>query len=90
MEVRTQEEYDRALGHWDKVGNFWLGGNDIEEEGVWIWISNGERMNMDQFWITVFLSPDNSNDQEHCLEMWGTGFNDQVCSYTRPVICENN
>ena len=95
MEVRTQEEYDRALGHWDKVGNFWLGGNDIEEEGVWIWISNGERMNMDRYWATSSENPDHDNsnhDQgsEHCLEMWGIGFNDVICSEAKVFICENN
>ena len=95
MEVRTQEEYDRALGHWDKVGNFWLGGNDIEQEGVWIWISNGERMSMDRFWATssdnpAHDNPNNSQGSEHCLEMWGIGFNDVICSEPKVFICENN
>ena len=88
MEVRTQEEYDRALGIWDEVGNFWLGGNDIEEEGVWVWNSNGEVIDMSRFWLAG--RPYAGETGRNCLMMASdTGFEDYNCAASSySYVCE--
>ena len=41
MEVRTQEEFERAMRFRRENGNnIWLGGSDREVEGEWRWESN--------------------------------------------------
>ena len=86
MEVRTQEEYDRALQLKSEKGDFWIGGHDIVDEGVWIWNSTGEEINMDRFWRNG--QPDNYIFDEHCLQMTGIGLNDQSCANIFPFVCE--
>ena len=87
MEVRTQEDYERALQLFQELGNypFWLGGNDIEEEGVWVWDSNDEVIDMNRFWY----SGEPSDNSEDCIMMWAPiGFCDYTCSESLPYICE--
>ena len=51
MEVRTQEEFDRAVNYSKELrSDFWLGGSDREVEGEWRWESNAERIDMNKFW----------------------------------------
>ena len=89
MEVRTQEDYDRAQQiRSEKGGNIWLGGSDIADEGVWIWNSNGEGINMDQFWM--INQPDNFTVSEDCIEITGVGFNDSRCAKIVSFVCETN
>ena len=85
-EVRTQEDYDRAVQLQQVLGNsFWLGGSDIEEEGVWVWDSNHEVMDMNRFWH----SGEPSAHFEDCVIMWAPfGFCDLTCSDSLPYVCE--
>ena len=86
MEVRTQEEFDRAKRLRREFGfYFWLGGSDREVEGEWRWESNDERIDMNKFWIS---GQPNSGDQD-CLFMgWSGGFEDYYCSHRNPFVCE--
>ena len=95
MEVRTQEEFDKAvqLVAQTENGMFWIGGSDLQQEGVWVWDSNRERMDMDEFWNDN--EPNNHDHGEDCLQMSGHhyedvhvfGFNDIRCSAHLPYVC---
>ena len=89
MEVRTQEEFDRAKNFSREVrSDTWLGGSDRHEEGVWRWESNGELINMTMFWGRS--QPDDSRNQD-CLYMHVLSglFADWSCSYfPEPFLCE--
>ena len=91
MEVRSQEEFDRALQFSNETGRFWLGGSDIHLEGVWIWDSNGDEIIRDMFWeYGQPSSINNGGSSENCLEMTLFGFNDLSCNVLRPFACETN
>ena len=52
MEAKTQLQFDAVVQMRSTAGSiFWVGGNDIEEEGVWVWNSNGEAIDMSRFWL---------------------------------------
>ncbi|XP_033756328.1 perlucin-like [Pecten maximus] len=78
--------------HWRAYdpADFWVGGNDILEEGSWEWAS-GKAMTYTN-WDDG--QPDNGGDNdynEHCMEIshgdaWK--WNDQECDEERNVICE--
>ena len=87
MEVRTQEEFDRALRFEREIGNeFWLGGSDRGVEGDWRWESNDELIDMNKFWTRG--QPDSWNGDQDCLFIWVSGFGDLYCFYPRPFVCE--
>ena len=88
MEVRTQEEFETAQRFLEEIQErIWLGGSDIQEEGVWIWASNDERINMDLLWRDG--EPNNGGSgSEHCLDFVTEGFNDNVCTEKYYFVCE--
>ena len=70
----------------DNNDQYWLGGNDLETEGLFTWHS-GERQTIDATMWRVG-EPTNSNGNEHCLLVNMLKFNDYTCeSYTK-FICE--
>ena len=91
MEVRTQDEFDRARQVSQEIGRFWLGGSDIQQGGVWIWESNGERINRNQFWSTN--EPNGGTDQ-NCLFFElpsdSVGLASGRCQNARGFACEFN
>ena len=91
MEVRTQDEFDRARQVGQEIGRFHLGGSDIQQEGVWIWESNGDQINMDQFWSTN--EPNGGTDQ-NCLLFKvppdSVGLASGICQNGRGFACEFN
>ena len=89
MEVRTQEEFDRAKQFLREIGYFWfwLGGSDREVEGEWRWESNDELIDMNKFWGSG--QPDSyAGDQDCLFFMWRDGFGDLDCSRLRQFACE--
>jgi len=67
-------------------GNYWLGGSDLEMEGVFTWHS-GERQTIDSnMWYPN--QPDNLDNNEHCLVSHLRKLNDFSCSQSRKYICE--
>ena len=85
MEIRTQEEFERARQFRLEIGyTFWLGANDIQAERNWVWNSNEEVVNLDEFWYTA--RPTGSSGQ-NCLVMDAAMF-DGVCHEHGPSVCE--
>ena len=83
MEVRSQEDYNTALRLVGEIDyGFWLGGSEIEQEGVWAWDSNGEQIE-NSFWSIG----EPSCEEEDCLEIHGGFFNDLPCGVIRPYVC---
>ena len=89
MEIRTQEDFERAERVFTEIQYFWLGGSDVQEEGVWKWDSNDERINMDQFWLG---SEPEGGDLSDCLVFSVTdndsGLADISCGSSYKFICE--
>ena len=63
--------------------NVWLGGSDIEEEGVWKWTDCTP-------WELTFWppgEPSNSGGQEHCLHLGvNRNWNDAPCGITKSYV----
>ena len=86
LEIRNQEKYERAIQIQQQMtGEVWLAGSDIEDEYNWIWDSNGEAINFDQFWL--LNRPYHNNVGKNCLVL-STYMYDDICSVARKSICE--
>ena len=89
MEAKTQLQFDAVVQMRSTAGSsIWLGGNDIEEEGVWVWNSNGEAIDMNRFWLDG--RPYEGDNARNCLMMASeTGFVDYNCaSSAYSYVCE--
>ena len=89
LEVKTQEDHDRARKfRIDIDKDIWLGGNDINQEGNWIWDSEGDQMDMGRFWDDGEPNGDDGND---CLVIKKEGrFRSNECSKEHYFVCELN
>ena len=73
------------------AGKIWIGLNDTNEEGTWVWV-NGERsVNAAVCWSEG--QPSNSGGAENCAEILtasggGFGTNDIACSNSLVGLCE--
>ena len=86
MEIRTQEELDIAIAY-SGVVPLWIGGSEIQEEGNWVWDSNQEEVNPNEFWYD-YAPPYDS--ERSCLAVSYDGFVDSRCSCLAKFICEFN
>ena len=85
LEFRSEDEHDKAIQLASELGHgFWVGGNDFEEEGVWVWNRNGEEIETDQLWAP---NEPNGGAQENCLEIYQGGINDLACEDVRRYVC---
>ena len=81
MEVETEFEFEAVVEmRVNAPSIFWLGGNYIEEEGMWVWDSNGDVINLTQFWDVGH--PNVANTGRTCVIMDLNGFQDYNCSAT--------
>ncbi|CAL4062650.1 unnamed protein product, partial [Meganyctiphanes norvegica] len=71
--------------------SFWVGASDIDEEGVWVWLS-GTGVLGNPIFPWYHGEPNNVFFNEHCLEYNGNlkGFNDRACNDVSDFICEAN
>lgn len=75
------------------IDKFWTGGTDAVVENNWIWSMTGKPITTFKSWRT---GEPNNNDKgmgEDCLEfirLQSKTWNDAVCNYTQPFICEKN
>ena len=58
---------------------YWLGGNDIAEEGRYIWSSDGAEIPLDRFWNPNEPDHSGTDDTVDCVMMQQTGFSDVYC-----------
>ncbi|XP_037931482.1 C-type lectin 37Da-like [Teleopsis dalmanni] len=90
--IETEEEYEALIdylkekeyGDW-----FWLSGNDLGNEGDYVWLGTGQPMTYRKWYEG---QPDNTAELEHCIHIWGIngeyGLNDAKCSEKELYICE--
>ena len=86
MEIRLHEELDRAI-QYSSTYPLWIGGSDIQEEGNWVWNSNQEEVNLNEFWY------DNGpyyDIDTNCLAVFRGAFIDNRCSSVGIFACEFN
>lgn len=72
----------------DASPDLWLGGNELGENGKYVWSSTGQ-----QFDFTNWSEgqPDNTNGIEHCAQIWYKSdfeWNDLPCHFKSGYICE--
>ena len=86
MEIRTQEDFDRAKRIKSEIGSdFYVGGSDRKVEGEWLWESNGELIDINRFWRR--WEP-NDNGGQDCLYMRSGGFDDWKCDEDQAFVCD--
>ena len=86
MEIHTGDANTAARQiYQDTSRTFWLGGNDIQTEGNWVWESNEEEINLNVFWMNG--KPTNSN-ADNCLAMTSGGMFDFGCTRDLRLVCE--
>ena len=70
MEVKTQTHYDKAVQFYHEIEyKFWLGASYLRDEEVWVWDSNRDVMNMDEFWEETY--PTSEREEHDCVMMIG-------------------
>lgn len=79
--------YYRSFLWSDYPDVFWLGGNDIEDDGNWVWASTDQPISNNSW------GPEepNGGDAEKCLVMWQSAnysFADYSCDNDAGYICE--
>jgi len=81
-----------AVGALVSDNQYWIGGNDMAVEGIFVWITNESWS-----WLPAIYppwggsNPSNSGGNEHCVELHGgnnDNFNDDTCSKSNRRICE--
>jgi len=77
-------------------GRVWLGGSDIENEGVWTWAHSKKTFNDLVYtnWDTKRRQPNNDLDNQHCLAYFykrGSKWDDDTCTSGHVAfICERD
>lgn len=73
---------------------FWIGANDLAEEGHFYWHATGTGLRYSNWKI---LQPDNAENVEHCVEVryipghkWDWQWNDRDCKKMRYFACETS
>ena len=87
VSVTSKSVNDYLVEEKNKYGitTIWIGGSDKEEEGVWKWLDcSSFRDHRFTFW--AHHQPSNGHLQ-HCLELWSTKWNDNVCSKQNNFVC---
>ncbi|XP_075711551.1 hepatic lectin-like [Rhinoderma darwinii] len=73
-----------------KTGNtpYWIGLNDIEEEGNWTWVDKTDYKSSYKYWMPN--EPSNNGAEEDCAQVWKEGkWNDKSCRDSNSyAICE--
>ena len=91
LEPRTQEKFDIALNIMSDLGtHIWLGANDLEEEGKWVWASDGAPVSEDVGWYAT--EPNDKGGREDCMAMatWVRAVVDFPCGedHMHPYVCD--
>ncbi|XP_063405768.1 perlucin-like [Mytilus trossulus] len=91
-EVTSRSEIVFLRKNAKKYGeNFWLGGLDRANEGVWLWTTRGQGFTVTDWHTRIAHQPNNQNGDEHCLNIYKRQdyeWNDGPCSRSLRCICE--
>jgi len=72
--------------------SFWTAGTDLGHEGNYYWDATGHAIGPFTYWHPD--EPDNADNNEHCIHMWGDGnnhlWNDADCGSENLYICESS
>jgi len=66
---------------------FWLGGNDLQKDGVWTW-SDGSAITYNNWYPD---NPSNTGGNEHCMEIYSPSekkWNDNNCANKFKFVCK--
>lgn len=95
LSVHNDQEYEQVKVLANKYNttnigpSIWLAANDLGQEGSFVWTMTGKRVSYAKFRPN---QPDNSNGNEHCLEItwrWNdVAWNDTTCSTKFPYFCQ--
>ena len=85
MEVRDDADVDTAVWVQENIGDFWLGGSDIDTEGSWVWASDGAPINMTRYWASG--EPSDSVGIQNCAAPTVSGMRDVFCGGYLAFIC---
>ncbi|GFS02877.1 collectin-11 [Elysia marginata] len=89
-EIKDEGEYKFIVNFLKKVGGdeFLIGGNDINEEGHWVYWHSGKPV---EYWHWSNGNPDNYKGIEDCMaiNLAIGGFNDVDCKINKKFLCEN-
>lgn len=70
------------------VDTVWIGGNDRENEGHFVWSRDGNPITFNKW---DGNNPDDFSNNEDCIEMRRDGiWNDICCDYPMPFVCEKD
>jgi hypothetical protein len=68
---------------------YWIGLTDAQEENIWLWISNGNKLVDGGYVNWASGEPTNSGCDENCVNLLSSGFwNDYQCHANAQYICE--
>ena len=87
MEIRTQEEFETALRFKEELGGLWLGGNDLQQHGNWVWDSNNEQVSLNEFWR---IGNPTGVINRDCLSLAFDRMTNWSCSTGYASVCEYN
>ena len=86
LEVRTQDEFDRAAQLQLQAGIdfMWLGGKYDDARDEWVWSSNSEAIDLNVPWMSDVVQ----EGYGRCLEMHQGTLYGPLCSLNSNVACE--
>ncbi|KAJ8304582.1 hypothetical protein KUTeg_018165 [Tegillarca granosa] len=87
LEIETEEENNFIKGRHKNAHNYWTGGNDIEVESVWRWITS---KNPITFFDWSVGQPSNLRHRQDCLIIHHSNhqWHDFDCRAENFFICE--
>lgn len=87
ISVANEADQQRLAGYGWRMGDLWIGYNDREEEGEWVWAGRASSFRR---WTNG--EPNNSGNNEDCGHLWRQGWwawNDARCAATLAFFCEH-
>merc|ERR1712179_817686 len=89
VEIETAEENNFIRTHHNHGHNFWTGGNDIEQESVWRWITSRKPIT---FFDWAPNQPSNNHHRQDCvvIHLSNHQWHDFDCRAENFFICEKD
>ncbi|XP_071797159.1 C-type lectin domain family 4 member M-like [Asterias amurensis] len=93
MVVTQSKEELQHLLNMCSCRQYWIGCNDIQTEGTWVCLGEGDIGVDDNRWYS--RQPDNQHGDQSCAEVYdypagstSAGWHDRECNLPRKVICQ--